>query len=781
MGTITAIARQSVILDSLNPFDRRTGSTVTLSGHADTQPVVLFRFNMPSELKWRKILNSNVYLYINAPTQGNINIYTGSLTRETNFDTARFADLSTVEQRHFKSSTWANGGNYATALLSVPGYSAQSKWMPVVDVPSVTSEFLRFGLGAFAMAVSPEANIDTAEGAHPPYIVVEYADNIIGITPTGVSPTSGNIRDDASTTFTWGYSFDDEISDEAGYLAASTFALEWKQTTTTHTVAATSSGCTVPANTFPASGAFQIRVKVTNPAGGITYSEWYTLQSYKNITFTSASINPSSGFIQEKSSKTFTFSYGRSATDFEELFLSKSTFALEWKTDSSATATVTGNRSSVTVPANTFPQTGTFQARAKLTNPNGTTTYSEWNTYSTDEPPITATAVAPNNTVESDARNVDFGWSWSSPAGSTPTEAVMQWSTNSATWQHLDTVEIVSDKHRGQSIPLIGVPAGTIYWRIAFRNSDGVLGSYSAPASFVYIAAPAPPAVSVNPWPRARIQWQSAEQQAYRITVDGVEEIMAFGKDTQYTLLEALPDGEHIVTVSVQGQFGLWSAPTAVTFTVQNIETPEVILTGKSGIDNVLVWDDTDSYAFSRRYDIYRDGELIAIVKTMGNAQGARYVDKYANGKHTYKVRRGEAYYTDSNEITLYGGSCETVIGALDGEEYIPLTLTDTSDTAQTFSWRKPSVARHFEGAEYPVVETSDFSDRYANYTVAFTGRKCAEAFEALRGKTVIIKSRAREMMVGVLTEFEKRVGNFYITYTFSIRQIHTPKIDDRR
>lgn len=90
-------------------------------------------------------------------------------------------------------------------------------------------------------------------------------------------------------------------------------------------------------------------------------------------------------------------------------------------------------------------------------------------------------------------------------------------------------------------------------------------------------------------------------------------------------------------------------------------------------------------------------------------------------------------------------------------------------------------MARHFEGAEYPVVETSDFSDRYANYTVAFTGRKCAEAFEALRGKTVIIKSRAREMMVGVLTEFEKRVGNFYITYQFSIRQIHTPKIDDRR
>lgn len=781
MGTITAIARQSVILDSVSTYDRKTGSSATLTKKAGTQPAVFFRFNMPLELKWRKILNANIYLYINAPTQGNVNIYTGSLTRETNFDTVRFADLSSSEQNRFKTSYMANGGNYATAMLSVPGYSAQSVWASGADVPSVTSEFLRFGLGAFAVAVSPEANIDTAEGAHPPYIVVEYADTIIGITPTGVSPTSGNIRDDASTTFTWGYSFDDKISDEAGYLAASTFALEWKQTTTTHTVAATSSGCTVPANTFPASGAFQIRVKVTNPVGSVTYSEWYTLQSYKNITFTTVGISPSSGFIQEKSSKTFTFSYGRSATDFEELFLSKSTFALEWKTDSSATATVTGDRSSVTVPANTFPQTGAFQARAKLTNPNGTTTYSDWNTYSTDEPTITGTAVHPNNTVESDARNVDFGWSWSSPAGTTPTEAVMQWSTNSATWQHLDTVEIVSDKHRGQSIPLIGIPAGTIYWRIAFRNSDGVLGSYSAPASFVYIAAPAPPAVSVNPWPRARIQWQSAEQQAYRITVDGVEEITAFGNATAYTLLEALPDGEHTVTVSVQGQFGLWSAPTAVTFTVQNIETPEVILTGKSGIDNVLVWDDTDTYAFSRRYDIYRDGELIAIVETMGNAQEARYVDKYANGKHAYKVRRGEAYYTDSNEITLYGGSCETVIGALDSEDYIPLTLTDTSDSAQTFSWRKTSVARHFEGAEYPVVETSDFSDRYANYTVAFTGRECAEAFEALRGKTVIIKSRAREMMVGVLTEFEKRVGNFYITYQFSIRQIHTPKIDDRR
>lgn len=673
MGTITVIAEQSVILDSMNPYDRKTGSSATLSKRATSQPAVFFRFNMPQELKWRKILNADVYLYINTPTSGNVNIYTGSLTRTINFDTVRFADLSSEEQRRFQSSSWSNGGNYATGVLSVPGYSAQSKWASGVNIPNVTSEFLKFGLGAFTQ-VATEANIDTAEGAHPPYIVVDYDDNIVGIEPTEVSPAGGFIQEKQNATFNWGYVFSDTISDEAGYLAESSFVFEWEQGSTTHTITATATGCTVPANTFPTTGTFNARVKVTNPVGDVTYSSWCT--------------------------------------------------------------------------------------------------------YSTDEPLSTATAVSPSNTVESDEEDVLFEWIHNNAAGTAQNGATLQWSTDGTTWQTLSTI---SGSSQSASISLSGKPAGTIYWRVATRNSDNKLGSYSSAVSFVFIAAPAPPAVSVNPWPRARIQWQSAEQQAYRITVDGIEEVMAFGGAKEYRLLEALPDGEHTVTVSIQGLYGLWSAPAAAIFTVKNIETAGVILSGKSGIDNVLIWDDTDPYALSREYDIYRDGELIAIVETMGNAQEARFVDKYANGKHAYKVRRGEAYYTDSNEITLYGGSCETVIGALDGEDYIPLTLNDTSDTAQTFSWRKTSVTRHFEGAEYPVVETSDFSDRYANYTVAFTDRKCAEAFEALRGKTVIIKSRAREMMAGVMTEFEKRVGNFYITYSFSIQQIHTPKIEDRR
>ena len=615
-----------------------------------------------------------------------------------------------------------------------------------------------------------------------PYLEVTVSDTDAYLYPKSSSPASGYINDEAENIFTWDIDISQEAYDRSGLDSGMVQVFQWSSDggSTWRDIAVPSGAktLTVAANTFPASGSFKWRINLTDGSGHVAYTAENTLQSYKNITFTSAEINPASGFIQEKSSKEFTFSYNRSATDFSDLFLSKSEFALEWKTDSSATATVSGNSSSVTVPANTFPQTGTFQARAKLTNPNGVTTYSSWKTYSTDEPLSTATAVSPSNTVESDEEDVLFEWIHNNAAGTAQNGATLQWSTDGTTWQTLSTI---SGSSQSASISLSGKPAGTIYWRVATRNSDNVLGSYSSAVSFVFIAAPAPPAVSVNPWPRARIQWQSAVQQAYRITVDGVEEITAFGNTMAYTLLEALPDGEHTVTVSIQGLYGLWSAPAAAIFTVKNIETAGVILSGKSGIDNVLIWDDTDPYAYSREYDIYRDGELIAIVETLGNAQGARFIDKYANGKHAYKVRRIEAYYTDSNEITLTGGSCETVIGALDGEDYIPLTLTDTSDTAQTFSWRKTSVARHFEGAEYPVIETSDFSDRYANYTVAFADLKCAEAFEALRGKTVMIKSRAREMMVGVLTEFEKRVGNFYITYSFSIQQIHTPKIDDRR
>lgn len=467
-----------------------------------------------------------------------------------------------------------------------------------------------------------------AGSSKAPYLEVTVDDTDAYLYPKNPSPASGYINDEAENIFKWDIDISQDAYDRSGLDSGMVQVFQWSSNGgSTWRDLAVPSGAktlTVAANTFPASGSFKWRIKLTDGSGHVAYTAENTLQSYKNITFTSAAINPASGFIQEKSSKVFTFSYNRSATDFSDLFLSKSTFALEWKTGSSATATVAGNSSSVTVPANTFPQTGTFQARAKLTTPNGVTTYSSWNTYSTDEPLSTATAVSPSNSVESDDEDVLFEWRHYNSAGTAQNGATLQWSTDGTTWQTLSTISGSSQSAR---ISMQGKPAGTIYWRVATRNSDNVLGGYSAAVSFVFIAAPAPPAVSVNPWPRARIQWQSAEQQAYRITVDGVEEITAFGNATAYTLLEALPDGEHTVTVSVQGQFGLWSAPAAATFTVQNIETPEVILTGKSGIDNVLVWDDTDTYAFSRRYDIYRDGELIAIVETMGNAQGARFVD----------------------------------------------------------------------------------------------------------------------------------------------------------
>lgn len=56
---------------------------------------------------------------------------------------------------------------------------------------------------------------------------------------------------------------------------------------------------------------------------------------------------------------------------------------------------------------------------------------------------------------------------------------------------------------------------------------------------------------------------------------------------------------------------------------------------------------------------------------------------------------------------------------------------------------------------------------------MAFKDMASAEAFEQLKGKVVIVKSRAKEVVVGAITQLEKIAGDFFITYDFTIQRIN--------
>ena len=60
-----------------------------------------------------------------------------------------------------------------------------------------------------------------------------------------------------------------------------------------------------------------------------------------------------------------------------------------------------------------------------------------------------------------------------------------------------------------------------------------------------------------------------------------------------------------------------------------------------------------------------------------------------------------------------------------------------------------------------------------ATYDCAFKTAQDAAAFERLRGQIVILKSRGGEVVIGPLSAMSKSTGDFYLSYHFSVQQIH--------
>lgn len=372
-----------------------------------------------------------------------------------------------------------------------------------------------------------------------------------------------------------------------------------------------------------------------------------------------------------------------------------------------------------------------------------------------------ATPVSPVNTVEDGSTDITFEWSLSNDSGIAPQKTDLQVSTDGSTWTNLATVT-----GGGTSYTAGGFTAGTVYWRARAYNRDNVAGSWSTAVNFIIVAAPSAPTVLCDGKPFATITWRVQGQQSYRITVDGTVYGPYFGSEKSFTLSDYLEDGEHSVSVEIQGNYGMWSAAGSATFTVENVSGDAVTLDVDCGIDAVLTWE-TDST--TEDFLIYRDGVQI------GHTSEDNFTDRLSLGEHVYTVvnRLTSGDYTKSNAVT--GTTCTryTAMAALSGGDWVFLPLTDESDPEQDFSHSKNYDLRHFSGAEYPVLEMSTYSDRSGSYKCAFPCPKQAAPFLSLFGKTVIVKSKGGNVVVGPFVQYEKTQYDLYVAFSFSIPAMH--------
>lgn len=419
----------------------------------------------------------------------------------------------------------------------------------------------------------------------------------------------------------------------------------------------------------------------------------------------------------------------------------------------------------VTIPANTFPSGKTIQWFVTVMASSGQQYSSEiLYSFTTTDFSATASPVAPSGTVEDGSTGIVFRWTASNASGTTPTGADLQiWVSNA--WTDLSHVTGSATTY---TAPAGTFSAGTNYWRVRAYNADGVAGPWSSFASFTVVAAPRAPAVSATATPFSTINWQVSGQQAWRATVDDKKIGPYFGTEKSFTLTEYLEDGQHTVSVEVQGEYGLWSEPGVYTFTVQNIPGGEIILQGDFNIDAALSWAPASQ---TQDYLIYRDGVQI------GHTTEREFTDRVVQGVHEWFVinRLPGGYYSKSNTVQGELSTEQLALALLSGGDWLELEKTANPTRMETYTVSQTVELFHLAGQEFPEAEASPFKTMQGSFTVAWNLAERAEAaaFEAMIGKTVIYKAPSGETLVGILQAFSKQTVHFYRAYSATVQRIH--------
>ena len=488
------------------------------------------------------------------------------------------------------------------------------------------------------------------------------------------------------------------------------------------------------------------------------------------------SVSPESGSIIKTEQNTFT--WGTKATEKCMAALEQASAVFRWRSGTSGTIhtiNVSGNTQSVTVPANTFSGTTSIQWQVAVTANSGVATTSNWVTLSTADATPSAAPLSPVDTVIDGSKDVLFQWQHSISTGTAQSKADLQKSPDGSTWTTLATV---TGAARQWTCPAGTLTSSIKYWRVRTYNADGVSGEWSDAAQIVVIAAPTAPSIQIkSTGARPSIGWQTSEQEAYQVELDGVlSGGTHYGTEKTWTSPAYLADGSHTVRVRVQNQYGMWSDWGAAALPVTNTPGASITLSVQASSVADLSWQTSGNYDF---YLVYRNGKPIAKLTQM------QYTDELSSGSTTYQVR---GCYADSSNyglssavtvtittgqyVTLYGiASRKKVTLKHCGLKNQPVQNAINRDVQYIFMY----------GSMYPHAERSEFVTKKVGGTAVFLPDEDKAGFDALIGELVCLKTQSGEMVIGYLNETSdvSRVNPDKSVINFSIQQIDYTEVID--
>lgn len=585
---------------------------------------------------------------------------------------------------------------------------------------------------------------------------------------TAVTYPSGNsVESGQALSFSW--AFRSGQSGQSDYTQASA-KLYWRASTSDPyqviTASGTTTSLTVPKNTFPGNASTVYWYLEGTDAGG--YTSQTSVMSFRTVTSQITPQNsPTSGYKDPRSAITFSWYFKTPAASYDQ-----ASAVFHWRVSGESSWTdvaASGDTTSVTIPANTFPVASTIEWYLSGTDVGGCSSESQVYSFSTAASTTYAICQAPVGIVEDGTKPITFRWIVQNTDGTTPSRTLLWWklpTESSSQWhQLLDTTEDVTS----YTAVAKTFPAGAIEWRVQAYNRDSVAGPVNE-ASFVVLRAPEPPeGLSATSVPLSTISWQSDGQEAYEISIDGEIVAAEYGPSVySWAVPEPLEDGVHNIRVRIQGSYGLWSTYAETSVNVQNTPTGSLTLAGSFGVDADLTVTATGLPAASP-VQWYRDG------KRIGRTSARQFRDRMVLGTHSYyaEIWLANGNYTRSNTVEGSMTVRSPMIADTEGGEWISLRLSENRERTQSFEWANTVALQHIAAADYPILEQSRFEDLTGSFDCAFKDPAEARRFEALRKKTVILKSPRGQVVVGGFSQYAKHATAFYDSYTFSIQQIH--------
>ena len=424
-----------------------------------------------------------------------------------------------------------------------------------------------------------------------------------------------------------------------------------------------------------------------------------------------------------------------------------------------------GAAQQLVIPAGTFSGKSQVQIRPKITSNNGqTSTADAWLTITLQDEKSTAVPISPVNDIVDKNADAVFRWAHVITTGTPQTKAELQISDNGTVWTALATVTGADTYYTAAAG---SIETGTHFWRVRTYNGDGVASDWSSAAEFICVGTPDAPVILVqSATPRPSVSWQTTEQQAYQVEIDGVYASgTRFGTGKTWKAPFYLADGSYTVRVRVQNEYGFWSPWGTAALPVVNVPGGAITLTAEGGIETALSWT-PGSFDY---YLVYRDGVAIAKVTEPS------YTDAASIGGVRYQVRGcydNSDNYSLSEAVEVTVGTDKVRLYDMERGEWLHFLYDSSAHRSTGLSLSQDIQYVQLSGHTYPVAERSEFKSRALRITCVCADDAERQSLRALLGHLTCCKTPEGNMTIGYPASITENSDDFFSTYSFTIEQI---------